>query len=137
MFHNYIKIALRNLSRNKLYTFINGFGLGLGIAICMIISFWVQRELSYDSFHRNADRIYRIERELFRDNLYSRWPITSGAYKEALVNDYSEIENSVRFWRREFLIKAFDNNVRRQELFAVDNSLFEIFDFNFAFHDHT
>ena len=92
MFNNNIKLAFRHITKSKLYSLINVFGLAIGIAICMIISFWVQREISYDGFHKNASRIYRVERELFRDKLYSRWPITSGAYKDALVSDYPEID---------------------------------------------
>ena len=104
MLANHLKIAYRNFVNHKLFSFINVFGLAVGITICLIISLWVQRELSYDRFHKNAHRIYRIERELFRDNLYSRWPITGGLYKQALIDDYPEIENAVRFWRREFSI---------------------------------
>ena len=129
MFKNHLKIAYRNFIRHKLYSFINVFGLAIGLSICMIISLWVIRELSYDSFHENAHRIYRVERELFRDNLYSRWPITGGYYKRALISDYPEIVNAVRFWRRELAIKDHKNVVYRQEMFAVDNSLFEMFDF--------
>jgi putative ABC transport system permease protein len=129
MLRNHLKIAYRNFVRHKLYSFINVFGLAIGLSICMIISLWVLRELSYDRFHENADRIYRVERELFRDNLYSRWPITGGYYKRALIDDYPEIVNAVRFWRRELAIKDHKNVVHRQEMFAVDNSVFEIFDF--------
>ena len=120
---------MRNVARHKLYSFINIFGLGIGIAACLMIYLWVQKELSYEDFHKNAHRIYRIERELFRDNLYSRWPICSGAYKQALIDDYAEIENAVRFWRREFSIKDHKDFVHRQSTFAVDNSIFNIFDF--------
>jgi len=129
MLKNYLVICYRNLTRNKLYSFINIFGLALGLAICFIISLWVQSELSYDRFHEKAHRIFRVERELFRDNLYSRWPIGSGQYKQLLLDDFAEIENAVRFWRREFVIKDHKDFIRRQPLFAVDNSIFEIFDF--------
>jgi len=129
MFNNYLKIAYRNFIRYKLFSFINVFGLAIGIAVCTIISLWVSREISYDQFNVKAGRIYRIERELFRDNSYSRWPITSGAYKQALIDDYPEIENAVRFWRREFSIKDHNNFVHQQSVYAVDNSIFEIFSF--------
>lgn len=129
MLKNYLKIAFRNLTGQKLFSLINVFGLAIGIATCMVINFWVQNEISYDRFHKNAHRIYRVERELFRDNFYSRWPITSGLYKEALISDYPEIENAVRIWRREFSIKDHKNFVNREGLFAADNSIFEIFDF--------
>jgi putative ABC transport system permease protein len=129
MLKNHLKIAYRNFVRHKLYSFINVFGLAIGLSICMIISLWVRRETSFDNFHKKADRIYRIERELFRDNLYSRWPITGGYYRRALIEDYPEIINAVRFWKREFAIKDYKNNIHRKEMFAVDNSIFEIFDF--------
>lgn len=129
MLKNHLKIVYRNFIRYKLFSFINVFGLAIGLSVCMIISLWVLRELSYDRFHEKAHRIYRIERELFRDNSYSRWPITGGLYKQALIDDFPEIENAVRFWRREFAIKDHKNNVHRQRTFAVDNSVFEIFDF--------
>jgi putative ABC transport system permease protein len=130
MFKNYIKIAFRNLIRHKMFSLINISGLAIGLSICMIISLWIQRELSYDRFHKNGHRIYRVERELFRDNLTSRWPITGGRYKDALISDFPEIENAVRFWRREFSIKDYNSFVHRQQLFAVDNSVFDIFDFS-------
>jgi putative ABC transport system permease protein len=129
MLKNYLKIAYRNFLRHKLFSFINIFGLAIGLSICMIISLWVQGELSYDRFHENAHRIYRVERELFRDNLYSRWPIGSGQYKQALMDDFVEIENAVRFWRREYAVKDHKNTIHRQGMFATDNSIFDIFDF--------
>lgn len=135
MFRNYLKTTYRNLKGNKLYSMINISGLALGLSICFIITLWIQRELSYDRFHSKADRIYRVERELFRDNLYSRWPIGSGQYKRLLLDDYPEIESAVRFWRNEFAVRDFKNNIRRLPLFAVDNSVFEIFDFGLELGD--
>ena len=60
MFKNYIKVALRNLQRHKGFSFINIVGLAIGIACCMLIFLYVADESSYDRFHENADRIYRI-----------------------------------------------------------------------------
>ncbi len=60
MFKNYLKIALRNLFKQKLYSFINIIGLAIGIASCILIYLFVQNELSYDTFHKNADRLYRV-----------------------------------------------------------------------------
>lgn len=130
MFKNYMKIAIRNLRTRSLFSFINISGLAIGIATCALISLWVQRELSYDRFHEKAGRIYRVERELFRDNVYSRWPITSGAYKQSLIDDFPEIEDAVRFWPAEYAIKDSKNITHRQALFAADNAIFDIFDFS-------
>ena len=58
MFKNYIQIAWRNLTKNKLYSFINIGGLSVGIAACMLIMLYVAHELSFDHFHKNADRIF-------------------------------------------------------------------------------
>ncbi|MDH4273332.1 MAG: DUF2225 domain-containing protein, partial [Candidatus Aminicenantes bacterium] len=96
MFRNHLTIAYRNFVRHKLFSFINVFGLGVGLSVCMMISLWVLNECRYDRFHKNAGRIFRVERELFRDNLYSRWPITGGIYKQALIDDIPEVENAVR-----------------------------------------
>ena len=137
MFKNYLKITFRNLFSSKLFSFINIFGLAIGIAACIIISLWVQREISYDRFHENADRIFRIERTLFRDNLYSRWPITGGLYKQALIDDFPEIKTATRFWRRSFSVTDHTNMVHRQRLFAVDNDIFDIFDFNLESGDES
>lgn len=130
MFKNYIKTAFRVFFGHKLFSSINVFGLAIGLAVCMVISLWVYRELSYDRFHTKADRIYRIERELFRDNLYSRWPITGGKYKQALIDDFPEIVDATRMWRREFAITDYNTFIHRQEMYAVDNSFLQIFDFD-------
>jgi putative ABC transport system permease protein len=129
MFSNYIKIAFRNCRKQKLFSFINVFGLAIGIATCIMINFWVQRELGYDKFNKNADRIFRIERDISFEGRDEIWPITSGAYGPALVNDYPEIESFVRFWRREMSIKDKDNIYHRQQLIMSDNSIFDIFDY--------
>ena len=69
MFKNYLKIAWRNLFRNKIYSLINISGLGLGLTVCMLILLYVGHEYSYDSFHENADRTYLVETEIkFGDN---------------------------------------------------------------------
>ena len=60
MFRNILKIALRNIKKNKAYTLINVFGLSVGLACSIIIILFVINELTYDSYHNDADRIYRI-----------------------------------------------------------------------------
>ena len=60
MFNNYLKIVLRNLNRYKAYSFINIFGLAVGITCCILIFLYIQYEFSFDNFHQNSDRIYRI-----------------------------------------------------------------------------
>ncbi|MDX1672745.1 MAG: hypothetical protein R3211_10420, partial [Balneolaceae bacterium] len=64
MLGNFFKTAYRNLSRKKGYSLINLLGLALGLASCLLILLYVQHELSYDRFHPNADRIYRVGYEV-------------------------------------------------------------------------
>ncbi len=129
MFRNYLTVAFRNITRQKLFSLVNIFGLAIGIASCMIIFLWVSDELSYDNFHSNADNIYRVERDVTSENNGGRWPITSGTYGPALVSDYPDILNYTRLWRRELTFTDFRNSYHRLPLFAADNSLLEIFDF--------
>jgi putative ABC transport system permease protein len=129
MLRNYIKIAFRNLFRNKLYSMINLLGLAIGMAACLMIFLWVQDELSYDRFHQKAERIFRVERKFdFRD-MHGQAPVTSGPYGPALVADYPEIENFVRLDREELSIKDHRNIFRKQSLIFADNSIFDVFDF--------
>jgi putative ABC transport system permease protein len=115
--------------RSKLYSLINLTGLAIGLAACLMIWLWVQDELSFDRFHTNAERIYRVERKFdFRD-MHGQAPITSGPYGPALVSDYPEIENFVRLHRNELSVKDHRNIFHKQQLIAADNSIFEIFDF--------
>ena len=60
MFGNYIKVAFRNLLKHRAYSFINVFGLAVGMASAVLILLFVRYEKSYDRFHENADRIHRI-----------------------------------------------------------------------------
>ena len=60
MLRNYIKISARNLLRQKVYSSINIFGLAIALAFCILIFLFVRDEMTHDSFHQNADRLYRV-----------------------------------------------------------------------------
>src|SRR5205814_1222528 len=63
MLTNYFKSAIRNFSRNKIYSFINVAGLSIGLACTMLILLYVKDEVSFDRFHKNVNHIYRIARK--------------------------------------------------------------------------
>ena len=65
MLRNYLKVALRNILKYKGYSFINIFGLSIGMAACILILLYVQDELSYDKYHENHENIYRVSRKWF------------------------------------------------------------------------
>jgi putative ABC transport system permease protein len=75
MFRNYLKVALRNLWKNKGFSAINIIGLATGLAICLLIVLYVVDELSYDKYNVNADRIYRLDADIYFNNTsaFSPW----------------------------------------------------------------
>ena len=97
MFKNYLKIALRSLLRYKAYALINISGLAVGIACCILIMLWVRDELSYDTYHEKADRIYRVVREETSVHGVDHSAITSPHEGPAMRNDFPEVTNAVRF----------------------------------------
>ena len=98
MFRNMIKTGLRNIQRHKGYTAINLTGLAVGLTVCILIFLWVQEELSYDRFHTNAHRIYRvIEHEELSSGEILSYTQQSPELAAVLKKDHPEIEESVRF----------------------------------------
>ena len=92
MIKNYFKIAFRNLSKNKTYSFINIIGLAVGIACAVLIMLWVRYELSYDKFNKNADRLYRIDFTTEQKDYYGSYQ--PGPLAEYLKDNFPEIEHS-------------------------------------------
>src|SRR5580700_8616766 len=68
MFKNYFKTACRNLLHNRIYSFINIAGLSIGLACAMLIMLYIKDEVSYDRFHKNVNRIYRIDKQQKKDD---------------------------------------------------------------------
>ena len=97
MIRNYLKIALRSLIRNKVFTLINVFGLVLGISFSTMLYTYVRNELSYDSFHKKSDRTYRILTvdKSVPDNTRI-YGITVPPMGPELVNSFPEVQEMVR-----------------------------------------
>jgi putative ABC transport system permease protein len=97
MLGNYLLIAFRNLMKRKLYSFINIFGLAVGVAVCLVILKYVDFELSYDSYHTNAANIYRTTTTAWRQGELRGTSVLSGyAQGPALLSDVPEVKRSVR-----------------------------------------
>ena len=127
MFKNYIKIAYRNFIRYKMYTSLNILGLAIGLSACILIYLWVKDELSYDTYLSNADRIFRTEQKYITENGSEQWPITSGAFGPTLMDEYPEIINYCRLWRRTYTFKDYRNALQQRDLVVTDNSVFDMF----------
>ena len=131
MFNNYLKITLRNLLKNKAYSFINIIGLALGMACSMFIFMYVSHELSYDTYHSNADRIYRVTQKSNLPNGYNlHFARCSVDWINELPKAYPEIETLIRFQRSRITdIKIGENKFRDRHTFKTDADVFEVFDF--------
>ncbi|MBE7174792.1 MAG: ABC transporter permease [Mucilaginibacter polytrichastri] len=134
MFKNYLKIAWRNLWRNKLYSFINIGGLALGLTICMLIMLYVAHEHSYDSFHKNASRIFSVHVQFTmggnKMNMpkfnYPVGPMTQKA--DAHVADYMRLYNQ---YTPVVIRNPADENLRFSEksILFTDANFFSFFSF--------
>src|SRR5687768_18518577 len=97
MIRNYFVIALRNLFKRKLYSFINIFGLATGVAVCLVILKYVDFQLSYDDFHSNASNIYRTITASYRNGEFQgKGPLSGYAQVPALKNDIPEVITYLR-----------------------------------------
>lgn len=128
MFNNYLKIAYRSIVKNKSYSFINISGLAVGLASFLLIGIYITHELSYDSFHKDSDRIYRIVREAPEENyMGSSWfgvnpmPLTI-----ALGDNFDGIEAAASFSESEALLKVETNSFYEQGI-NTDLDFFEMF----------
>ena len=98
MLKNYFRIALRNLLKNKIYSFINITGLAIGLASFILIALYMLDELSYDRYSDKADRIYRINSDIRFGGGDLHLPVTSDMMGQLLKKDYPVIEQYTRIY---------------------------------------
>jgi putative ABC transport system permease protein len=96
MFMNYLKIALRNLVKQKVYSLINILGLTVGIASCLLIVMFVLHETAYDKFHTNADRIYKVALERKYPNHITNYAIIPDSYADVMLRDFPEVAQVIK-----------------------------------------
>ncbi|MBA2561676.1 MAG: ABC transporter permease [Chitinophagaceae bacterium] len=135
MIKNYLKIAFRNLMKNKVLSFINIFGLASGIACALLIILFIKDELSFDKFNKDPERIYRVVKDFVNED-GTRLPdaTTPPALATAMQKDIPEIESTVRIysnWGRKFLIKYGDKNFYEENVYRADSSIFTVFNLPF------
>lgn len=129
MFKNNLKIAWRNLLKNKGFSFINIFGLSMGLGCFIIIAMYVVEELSYDRYNEEADRIYRIHSDIKMGGTELSMAVSSDPMGETLKKDYPEVEEFVRFYNSSGakLIKKDGQFVKEEKVTHVDSTLFDVF----------
>ena len=128
MFKNYLKVALRNLWKNKGFSAINIIGLASGLAVCLLIVLYVVDELSYDKYNVNADRIYRVDADIYFNNTSAIFAVAPNPLAPALKRDFPEIEEMTRVnYQGGILVKKDNRNVQDDHAAFVDSTFFKVF----------
>jgi putative ABC transport system permease protein len=126
MLNNYFKIAIRNLTRNKGFSFINICGLAIGMASALLIGLWVHNELSVDRIYPKTDRIYLLyNRDTINGSLWA-WDQTPKSIVPVLKKDYPSVDDAVRYGNSRFLTTVGDIRLNSNGAF-VDSGFLHLF----------
>ncbi|KAA0227532.1 FtsX-like permease family protein [candidate division KSB1 bacterium] len=130
MFKSYLKIAFRHVLKYKTYSFINVFGLAVGVACCILVFLFVQHEMSYDKFHEHAQSLYRV-------NLRTQTP--AGSIKinggqplplaPTLKANFPEIRFATRFAQSNAVVRTSPENATKEQVLFADSDFFKMFSF--------
>lgn len=132
MLKNLLKIAIRNILKDKTYSLINVLGLTIGITCSLFLFLYILDELSYDRYHKNADTIYRIVSHIKEPDDAFTWAVTQAPLAEELRDKYPEVKNAVRFFgtpRAQY--KNGDKQFYEEDFFQVDSTVFDMFTYDF------
>jgi predicted permease len=130
MLKNYLKIALRNIRRHKVYSFINIAGLTIGMTCVVLLFLWIQDELSYDKFHEKIDDIYLVSAHIKMEKDELQVPSVPGV-GPLLKELFPEVEESARFLAgyRTFILSYQDKTFSERRVFPADPEVLEMFTF--------
>ncbi|MBN1789605.1 MAG: ABC transporter permease, partial [Bacteroidales bacterium] len=124
-----LKLSLRTLYRNKLYTLLNMLGLSIGMASAMLILLWVQFQISFDRFHQNTDILYRVIQDQFYTNgEVFHVQVTPSGMSKLLKENIANITHSSRYNQTQFLIQVGETKMM-ENIQLVDGDFFTMFSF--------
>ncbi|MFQ5753008.1 MAG: ABC transporter permease, partial [bacterium] len=132
MFKNYLKIAVRSFFKQRTYSFINVFGLAIGMAACLLMLMYVYNELSYENIHEKKARIYRLPVDWGSEGNKMRFAGSMPALAPALNTQMPEIEKAIRVQQDydAILSNQANEQIREEHLFFADPGIFDIFSFD-------
>ncbi|MGC4035906.1 MAG: ABC transporter permease [Chitinophagaceae bacterium] len=128
MFKNYLKVALRNLWKNKAFSAINIIGLSAGLAVCLLIVLYVRDETSYDKYNLQSNNIYRLDADIYFNNTQFTSAVAPAPLAPTLKKDYPQIVQYTRL--RSFgdiLIKKDNQNIQNHNAVFADSTFFQVF----------
>jgi putative ABC transport system permease protein len=129
MIKNYFITSMRSLMRSKGFSAINIIGLAVGFATFSLISFYVYHEMTFDRYHKNADRIFRIVENLRTENEILFQAASSPPMGPRFLKDFPEVENYVRFQQWNLLAQRNEISAYEPESYIADSTVFDIFSF--------
>jgi putative ABC transport system permease protein len=131
MFLHYVKIAYRNLVKNKASAAINIFGLTIGLTSCLLIGLYIEQELSYDRFEQKGDRICRIVMEYSFDGggASNKGDFTSVRVASVFKRNFPEVEAAVKMTKQEMVVRSGENLLSEKGFMFADSNFFSVFSF--------
>lgn len=130
MLKNLIKTAFRHILKHFGYSILNILGLTIGISSALFLIIYVSDEVSYDKYHENANRIYRVSSKITEPDDQFTWNVAQIPFGPQVVQDYPEVESFVRFINMpRALYKYEDKEFNEENFFYVDSTLFNIFSY--------
>ncbi|MGD1957755.1 MAG: ABC transporter permease [Fulvivirga sp.] len=137
MLSSYLKIGLRSLLKNKVYTFINALGLAIGMASCLLIVIHVEDELSYDNFHERGDKIFKVNLERIYPDHVTNYAIIPHSFAAVMVQDFPEVKGATRIFgggNNPVMVRYIDDSneekaFEQTSFIAADSNFFDFFSF--------
>jgi putative ABC transport system permease protein len=129
MINNYLKIAWRNLKKNRLYAFVNIIGLTIGIVSCLLMGIYIRHELSYDRFNHNAGRIVRVTMDYSFGDAPQKIAVTGTKVGPQFKRTFPEVIDFVRLYKYGSVINYNNQLFTEKNILYADPSFFKIFSF--------
>lgn len=131
MFKLYLLVAIRNLLKQRVSSFVNILGLAIGMTAFILIIQYVRYELSYDDFHVKGERIFRIQQDRYNKGVVTtQWAAGASAVGQALHENFPEVENFTRFQIWDGVFSLGEKKFREEAVYIADTSFFQVFSFN-------
>jgi putative ABC transport system permease protein len=136
MIRNYIKIAIRNISRQKFYAIINITGLTIGLATSLLIVLYIVDEFSFDKFHADVDEMYRVDLKARLSEQYMEIAYTSAPIANAFVEEIPEIEEACRIaFENDINVSYEEDSYTEKKVLLADSNFFDFFSFKLIHGD--
>src|SRR5688572_4947518 len=130
MILHFAKVILRFLTRKLFFTALNIVGLSIGLASCIVIYLFITHELSYDKFHRDGEKIYRVIRQSQINGMPYDIGVTAGPFAGAIQQDYdNRVESTTRVFSFNSLVTYKDQSFIEERLLLADKNFFEFFSY--------